>query len=652
MKSFVTRVVLLVVTLVCAAGCAFGIPLVPGAERVDVQRTAPPTGAKRVKELRAVHGSGCGFLGGLGNYDGALATLRNLAQEAGADYVQITGTQEPYSDGQCRHNEYVLQAVAYRTGPDTAAGEVAKADEPVKAPKAEGAGAKPALGIASSCAGETVARVGDDLSFTGTNCVYQLRAMPDDVAYELVFSARLVKGSAYGVWPEGAWNGGHVNAVGLIFDTATGGLRLVRYTGVVENPGQLPKLDRVLDRNWHKWRFARTRGRLVIWLDGELLLVLEGKALGSQMGLKTWGGLVELRDLKAEKLSGGQVAAYDALGPAGWRGAGAGGVVLAGGTGVAATPPPAATPPGKPSRMIGACNIDKLGWEDRSYPAAALTKKPVTLVKGRQVLTSRKVKPDPLMTLGQSEAGTELRFSGVRAIELTGQEPKEVLVNIALGDFGMWHGNSVPPNPRSSEYAFRLSASCEPELLGSIDIEPDDTTRDEDNAYVRISGQGDKLKREEWRVQDGAFKLTASQNVGREALETPLLPCDEAKSRAGLAGFAGRRGSALLEADPCIARRLKERLGKHRDEFWQYTSMGLSELESRDGYLVSGGCRIHVCGFNQGAFSVNLATGVVEAVIFEITTKPSLGSAKWLTVTGKPLAPLKMSVDEAVERMR
>lgn len=650
MKTFVTRAVLLVVTLVCAAGCAFGIPLVPGADRVEVQRTAPPAGAKRVKELRAVHGSGCGFLGGLGNYEGALATLRNLAQEAGADYVQITGTQEPYSDGQCRHNEYVLQAVAYRTAPEKAAGGATNAGEPDKAPKAEAAGSKPTTGIASSCSGETVARVGDDLRFTGTNCLYQLRAMPDDVAYELEFSARLVKGAAYGVWPDGAWNGGHVNAVGLIFDTATGGLRQVRYTGIVENPGKLPKLDRALDRDWHKWRFARTRGRLVIWLDGELLLVLDGKALGAQMGLKTWGGVVELRDLDASPLQGSQVAVYEAMGPVGWRGAG--GVVVAAGAGVAATPPPVATPPGKPSRMIGACNIDKLGWEDRSYPAAALTKKPVTLVKGRQVLTSHKVKPDPLMTLGQAEQGTELRFSGVRTIELDGKEPKEILVNIALGDFGIWHGNSVPPNPRSTEYAFRLSATCEPELLGSIDIDPDDTTRDEDNAYVRISGQGNKLKREEWRVQDGALKLTASQNVGREALETPLPPCDEAKSSANLAGFAGRKGSALLEADPCVARRLKDRLGKHREEFWQYVSMGLSELESRDGYLVSGGCRVHVCGFNQGAFSVNIATGVVEAVIFEITTKPSLGSVKWLTATGKPLAPLKVSVDEAVERMR
>jgi hypothetical protein len=650
MKSFATLVALWVLTPMCVLGCAFGIPLVPGAERVDVQRTAPPAGATRLKELRAVHGSGCGFLGGLGNYDGALATLRNLAQEAGADFVQITGTQEPYSDGQCRHNEYVLQAVAYRIGPEKAVSGATKADEPKKAPKAEAAGAKPATGIASTCAGETVARVGDDLRFSGTNCVYQLRAMPDDVAYELAFSARLVKGAAYGVWPDGAWNGGHVNAIGLVFDIASGGLRQVRYRGLVENPGPLPKLDRVLDREWHKWRFARTSGRLLIWLDGELLLVLDGKALGAQMGLKTWGGVVELRDLDAAPLHGSQVVAYEALGPVGWRGAG--GVVVAAGTGVAPTPLPAVTPPGKPSRMIGACNIDKLGWEDRSYPAAALTKKPVTLVKGRQVLTTHKVKPDPLMTLGQSEQGTELRYSGVQAIELDAQEPKEVLVNISLGDFGIWHGNSVPPNPRSTGYAFRLNAACEPELLGSIDIDPDDTTRAEDNAYVRISGRGNKLKREEWRVQDGAFKVTASQSVGREALETPLPPCDEAKSSANLASFAGRKGSALLEADPCVARRLKQRLGKHQDEFWQYVSMGLSELESRDGYLVSEGCRVHVCGYNQGAFSVNIETGVVEAVIFEITVKPSLGGAKWLTATGKPLAPLKVSVDEAIERIR
>ncbi|HEX2876366.1 MAG TPA: hypothetical protein VHP33_34170 [Polyangiaceae bacterium] len=646
MKSFATRVALLLLTLVCVVGCAFGIPLVPGAERVDVQRAAPPAGATRVKELRAVHGSGCGFLGGLGNYDGALATLRNLAQEVGADYVQITATQEPYSDGQCRHNEYVLQAVAYRIGAERAPAEVAKVDA-AKPAKPDAAEAKSVAGVASSCPGVSVERVRDDLRFTGANCAYQLRAMPDDVAYELKFSARLSDGTAYAIWPGGAWNGGNVNAVGLVFDIAAGGIRLVRYAGSSERL-ELPKLDRALDRNWHTWRFARTRGRLIVWLDGQLLLVLAGNAQGGQMGLKTWGGVVVLRDLKAESLSGSQVAGYEAMGPLGWRGPGGSGVVA----GDTAAPRPVAATPGKPSRMIGACNIDKLGWEDRSYPAAALTKKPVTLVKGRQVLTSHKVKPDSLMTLGQSEQGTELRYSGVQAVELDGQEPKEVLVNVSLGDFGIWHGNSVPPNPRSTEYAFRLSATCEPELLGSIDIDPDDTTRAEDNAYVRISGHGNKLKREEWRVQDGAFKLTAAQNVGREALEAPLPPCDEAKSSANLAGFAGRKGSALLEADSCVARRLKARLGKHQEEFWQYVSMGLSELESRDGYLVSGGCRVHVCGFNQAAFSVNIATGVVEAVIFEITVKPSLGSVKWLTATGKPLAPLKVSVDEAVERMR
>jgi len=67
--------------------------------------------------LRAVHGIGCGFAGALGNREGAVARLRNQATQEGADFVLVTSEQAPHVEGECRHNEYVINATAYRSRP-------------------------------------------------------------------------------------------------------------------------------------------------------------------------------------------------------------------------------------------------------------------------------------------------------------------------------------------------------------------------------------------------------------------------------------------------------------------------------------------------------------------------------------------------------
>jgi hypothetical protein len=53
------------------------------------------------------------LLGEGGTYAGALEVLRSEAHRKAADYVQITDTRVPYSDGNCLHNEYVISGVAY-----------------------------------------------------------------------------------------------------------------------------------------------------------------------------------------------------------------------------------------------------------------------------------------------------------------------------------------------------------------------------------------------------------------------------------------------------------------------------------------------------------------------------------------------------------
>ena len=74
--------------------------------------------------------------------------------------------------------------------------------------------------------------------------------------------------------------------------------------------------------------------------------------------------------------------------------------------------------------------------------------------------------------------------------------------------------------------------------------------------------------------------------------------------------------------------------------------MGLSALEARGEYLVSSGCMVHYCGFRQAAFSVNTKSGVVDAVLVDLTEKETLQEVKWLTTYGKPLAPLQMSYSQ------
>src|SRR5262245_38489853 len=102
--------------LALCAGCASTPALSPVAARVRVSTAAPPLGMVPVGRLRAVHGDGCGFAGGLGNHDGAENRMQTLAAKIGADYVQVTSSSEPHVEGECRRNEYVLEGQAYRSG--------------------------------------------------------------------------------------------------------------------------------------------------------------------------------------------------------------------------------------------------------------------------------------------------------------------------------------------------------------------------------------------------------------------------------------------------------------------------------------------------------------------------------------------------------
>lgn len=462
--------------------------------------------------------------------------------------------------------------------------------------------------VISSCELDTSALTGSELQLKGKQCWYQLRGVAEGADYELMVSVKLAGNGAYVIWPNGAWNGGKVKAWGVSYDRSANALWFAN----LNREEHLPKLEQILDQEWHAWRFVRTGGRLWCWLDGRLLLTTKTPAQGGQMGLRTYGAELLVRGVQARVLSPSEVAALPTDETLGWR--------------VAPQVPKPAMKAGKPERMIGKCNLDELGWGEQSYAASPRTKVPFKLVKYADATTIK---------------GKVLHFAGVVPAELDGSAPPEVVVSVSLGDATPWTGNSVPPPEPALRYAYRLNEACEARLLGVVDYDADDSLRFDDNAMLRIRGRDDRFTVDEWRVEGDKLKLTGSKQMGREALDDPLPPCAEAESLASLGDFAGRRGSELLSADPCVMRRLRARLGKARQKFEESTSMGLGTLEGHGGYLVSGGCMVHNCGGRQGAFSVDTATGVVEAVVVELNAQEKVRSATWFTVDGKPRDALR-----------
>jgi hypothetical protein len=470
---------------------------------------------------------------------------------------------------------------------------------------------KAAPEIISTCPESKVVSAGSELHFKAEPCSYLLRDLPPATDFELTVALKLGDATAYGIWAGDEWTESGPRGPGIQFDLSTNGLYLAK---MESNDRILPKLEMSLDREWHRWRFTRSRQQMVVWLDGRLLLVTNANRQGGAVGLRTYGGKVDARDIETKLISAQGQVAMD--GPAGWR------------VGPTAEQPKGgvtAATPAKPSRMIDGCNLDKIDWQDLQFAASPGTKKAFKLTKGQDAKTV---------------PGRLLQFVGVMPEDLDGQPPMEAMVTIGLKDAQPWQGNSAPPLDPSIAYIYGLSPACEPEALGFVEFDPDDRLRFDDHALQRVRDLGSSFKVDEWRVKGGKLLLTGTKQMGREALDEPLPPCDPAASLAGLGGFAGRKGDELLAADSCVVRKLRERLGKQRWTFEQYTSMALSPLESRAGYLVTEGCQEHACGDHRGAFAVNLSTGAVEAVLFELTEKETLKDVKWLTSNGQPLAPL------------
>ena len=100
------------------AGCATSA-LVPDVTlkgiAVQVESRPPGPGYTEIGPLRAVNGTEpCDMPPEVGTREGAMATLRNMAGQMGADYVMIFEEQGPHLEVICQVHAYVIKATGYK----------------------------------------------------------------------------------------------------------------------------------------------------------------------------------------------------------------------------------------------------------------------------------------------------------------------------------------------------------------------------------------------------------------------------------------------------------------------------------------------------------------------------------------------------------
>ncbi len=105
-----------------------------GSEAIDVRESDPPPGSKSLGPIESANGRGCGLYGAKGSYDGALAALRNEAEERGGDFVRVTRVTEPHVEGGCYEERFVIRGMLFRVNPAPVGTSV---EAPAATPSAE-----------------------------------------------------------------------------------------------------------------------------------------------------------------------------------------------------------------------------------------------------------------------------------------------------------------------------------------------------------------------------------------------------------------------------------------------------------------------------------------------------------------------------------
>jgi hypothetical protein len=106
------------VVLALLVGCAVPEPaLTPRESSVRVGKARPPPDARELGPVTSEDGSGCGFTGRRGSYEGAEANLRDRTAAMGGDYVEIVKVSPAIQTLDCLSNRWAIEGIAYRTGP-------------------------------------------------------------------------------------------------------------------------------------------------------------------------------------------------------------------------------------------------------------------------------------------------------------------------------------------------------------------------------------------------------------------------------------------------------------------------------------------------------------------------------------------------------
>jgi len=264
------------------AGCATPTPEPQTPDAIRVELVAPPPGAKKLRELKAVDGHGCGIFGMLGTYDGAVAKLREQARALGADYLYVTDVKEPAATHECVEKEFTVSGVAYAVRAETGT--------PPPAPAA--AAAVPPSAATTPAANN--GHPGRGLLLGPTGCSFASAA--PGAARSLSFSARIPRDARFGAWIDRNAPAAPAEGIELEYDAVARRIALVRKPGnVAVSVGPEPF---ELDDGWHAWRVLRAPDRISVWIDEKLVLLYAAPAPAADGVFLLEGERVEVSEVR------------------------------------------------------------------------------------------------------------------------------------------------------------------------------------------------------------------------------------------------------------------------------------------------------------------------------------------------------------------
>ena len=266
------------------AACATSTPEPQAPDGVHVELSPPPTGAHKLRELKAVDGHGCGIFGTLGTYAGAVAKLREQARALGANYVYVTDVKEPAATRECVEKAFAVTGVAYVVGTETVLAPVAAV---VTTPAPHAAAAAPP---------ENGGLPGRGLLLGPTGCGFG--SPVPGAARSLSFSARIPRDARFGAWIDRSVATGASTPEGieLEYDPVAHRIALVRKPGnAAVSVGPEPF---ALDESWHTWRVLRAPDRISVFLDEKLLLLYAAPAPSVDGGFLLEGERVEVSEVR------------------------------------------------------------------------------------------------------------------------------------------------------------------------------------------------------------------------------------------------------------------------------------------------------------------------------------------------------------------